>query len=143
MDPAAAREALPDLEPALDGSSVDKPEPGGLPRAAGARSDVAVVAAFLPYLRPYLGRIVLALVLILGAKLANLLVPVALKQIVDGLNVEPSLLMLPVALLLAYGAARLSVTLFTELRQVVFARVMARVSRRVTLRFPARTAVPN
>ena len=45
----------------------------------------------------------------------------------------PSLLVLPVALLLAYGASRLSVTLFTELRQVVFARVMARVSRRVTL----------
>ena len=41
--------------------------------------------------------------------------------------------MLPVALLVAYGASRLSVTLFTELRQVVFARVMARVSRRVTL----------
>jgi ATP-binding cassette subfamily B protein len=47
--------------------------------------------------------------------------------------VAPSLLVLPVALLVAYGASRLSVTLFTELRQVVFARVMARVSRRVTL----------
>jgi ABC-type transport system involved in Fe-S cluster assembly fused permease/ATPase subunit len=53
---------------------------------------------------------------------------------VDGLDVEPSLLALPVGLLLAYGAARLSVTLFTELRTIVFARVMARSSRTVMLR---------
>ncbi|MEQ9563957.1 MAG: ABC transporter ATP-binding protein/permease [Woeseiaceae bacterium] len=88
----------------------------------------------LPYLRPYVGRISLALLLIVAAKLANLLVPFALKGIVDQLNVEPSLLVLPVALLLAYGAARISVTMFTELRQVVFARVMARASREITLR---------
>jgi ATP-binding cassette subfamily B protein len=50
------------------------------------------------------------------------------------LNVEPSLLLLPVGLLLAYGAARIGVTLFNELRQVVFARVMARTSRQVTLK---------
>ncbi|WP_235576636.1 ABCB family ABC transporter ATP-binding protein/permease [Pseudomonas taeanensis] len=101
---------------------------------AGARGDFAVVAELLPYLRPYVGRIALALVLIVAAKLVNLYVPVALKQIVDGLNVEPSLLLLPVGLLLAYGAARIGVTLFNELRQVVFARVMARTSRQVTLK---------
>ncbi|TFH48642.1 MAG: ABC transporter ATP-binding protein/permease [Lysobacterales bacterium] len=72
--------------------------------------------------------------LIVAAKLTNLAMPFALKGIVDQLNVEPSLLVLPVALLLAYGAARVSVTLFTELRQVVFARVMARASREITLR---------
>jgi ATP-binding cassette subfamily B protein len=93
-----------------------------------------VVGVLLPYLRPYLGRIALALALIIAAKLLHLLVPVALKKIVDQLEVEPSLALLPVALLLAYGSARIGVTLFTELRQVVFARVMARVSRRVTLR---------
>lgn len=103
-------------------------------RASGARGDLSVVTEVLPYLRPYLGRIVLALLLILGAKLTNLLVPYALKGIVDQLNVEPSLLVLPLALLLAYGAARIGVTLFTELRQVVFARVMARASREITLR---------
>ncbi|MBT8766971.1 ABCB family ABC transporter ATP-binding protein/permease [Metapseudomonas boanensis] len=102
-------------------------------RRAGSRSDSAVIATLLPYLRPYIGRILLALGLILCAKLANLYVPVALKQIVDGLNVEPSLLLLPVGLLLAYGASRIGVTLFTELRQVVFARVMARASRQITL----------
>lgn len=98
------------------------------------QSEISVMRSLLPYLRPYLGRILLALALILLSKLANLTVPVILKYIVDGLNVEPNLLVLPVALLLAYGAARVSVTLFTGLRQVVFARVMARVSRQVTLK---------
>lgn len=103
-------------------------------RTASARGDFAVVAELLPYLRPYVGRIALALALIVAAKLVNLYVPVALKLIVDGLNVESSLLLLPVGLLLAYGAARIGVTLFNELRQVVFARVMARTSRQVTLK---------
>ena len=103
-------------------------------RASGARGDLHVIGDMLPYLRPYIGRITLALLLIVAAKLANLVVPFLLKGIVDQLNVEPSLLLLPVAFLLAYGAARISVTLFTELRQVVFARVMARASREITLR---------
>ncbi len=104
--------------------------------APGRRSgdgDFSVIATLLPYLRPYLGRIVLSLALILASKVATLLVPLALKQLVDRLNIERSLLVLPVALLLAYGASRIGVTLFTELRQVVFARVMARTSRRITV----------
>jgi ATP-binding cassette subfamily B protein len=103
-------------------------------RPADARGDLSVAREVIPYLRPYRGRIILALMLIVAAKLANLAIPFALKGIVDRLNIEPSLLVLPVALLLAYGAARISVTLFTELRQVVFARVMARASREITLR---------
>jgi ATP-binding cassette subfamily B protein len=105
-----------------------------LERASDARGDFTVVRELVPYLRPYIGRITLALLLIVAAKLTNLVVPFVLKAIVDRLNVEPSLLVLPVALLLAYGAARISVTLFTELRQVVFARVMARASREITLK---------
>ncbi|TWI05977.1 ATP-binding cassette subfamily B protein [Luteimonas cucumeris] len=102
-------------------------------RAATARGEWQVIRDLLPFLKPYSGRIALALALVIAGKLANLTVPLVLKQLIDDLNVEPSLLVLPVALLVAYGASRLSVTLFTELRQVVFARVMARVSRRVTL----------
>jgi len=106
-----------------------------LPRPSrGGSGDFAVVRALLPYLRPYLGRIVLSLGLILVSKVATLFVPLVLKQIVDRLNVERTLLLLPVGLLLAYGAARIGVTLFTELRQVVFARVMARTSRRITVK---------
>jgi ATP-binding cassette subfamily B protein len=102
-------------------------------RPSSARSEAQVLRDLLPFLKPFVGRISLALALVVAGKLANLVVPLLLKRLVDGLGVAPSLLVLPVALLLAYGASRLAVTLFTELRQVVFARVMARVSRRVTL----------
>ncbi len=98
------------------------------------RSLGAILRELVPFLRPYLGRILLALACLVAAKLANLGVPMILKGLVDGLDVEPSLLVLPVGLLLAYGASRLSVTLFTELRTIVFARVMARSSRTVMLR---------
>ena len=98
----------------------DNPDVGAAPvaRAATARSEWQVLRDLLPFLRPFVGRIALALALVVAGKLANLTVPVVLKRLVDGLNVEPSLLVLPVALLVAYGASRLSVTLFTELRQV-------------------------
>jgi len=102
-------------------------------RARDARSEWQVLRSLLPFLRPFAGRISLALALVVAGKLANLVVPQLLKRLVDGLGVAPTLLVLPAGLLLAYGASRLSVTLFTELRQVVFARVMARVSRKVTL----------
>ncbi len=114
-------------------SSTAESSPVPVARDASVRGDLGVIASLLPFLRPYLGRIALALALIVAAKLTNLGVPLVLKHIVDGLNVEPSLMLLPVGLLLAYGAARIGTTLFTELRQVVFARVMARASRQVTL----------
>jgi len=117
--------------PAADPS----PAPIAVARPAGARSEAQVIRDLLPFLKPFGGRIALALALVVAGKLANLVVPMLLKRLVDGLTVTPAhlVLALPVALLLAYGASRLSVTLFTELRQVVFARVMARVSRKVTL----------
>ncbi|MEI2453821.1 ABC transporter ATP-binding protein/permease [Lysobacter firmicutimachus] len=102
-------------------------------RAAGRRGEWSVIASLLPYLRPYVGRIAIALAMVVAAKLLNLYVPMALKQLIDRLNIQPTPLLLPVGLLLAYGAARVGVTVFTELRQVVFARVMARSSRQVTL----------
>src|SRR5258706_6933720 len=95
------------------------------------RGELAGVGELLPYLRPYLGRIVLSLGLILVSKIATLLVPIILKGLVDQLNLERTLLVLPVGLLLAYGVSRVGVTLFTESRQVVFARVMARSSRQI------------
>jgi ATP-binding cassette, subfamily B, heavy metal transporter len=119
------------MKPTSDTLGPEVPASEPPPRARG---DWATIRDFLPWLRPYAGRIALALGLIFVAKLANLFVPLALKQIVDRLDVEPSLLLMPVGLLLAYGASRIGVTLFGELRQVVFARVMARASREVTLR---------
>jgi ABC-type transport system involved in Fe-S cluster assembly fused permease/ATPase subunit len=104
-------------------------------RPSTARSEAQVLRELMPFLKPYTGRISLALALVVAGKLANLTVPMLMKKLVDGLSLSASnlALVLPVGLLLAYGASRLGVTLFTELRQVVFARVMARVSRRVTL----------
>ncbi|UZW61532.1 ABCB family ABC transporter ATP-binding protein/permease [Lysobacter enzymogenes] len=121
----------PPTDPPAEGDARDGAAP--VSRADGRRDDWSVLASLLPYLRPYLGRIVLALLMVLAAKLLNLYVPMALKQLIDRLNVPVTPVLLPVALLLAYGAARVGVTLFTELRQVVFARVMARTSRQVTL----------
>src|SRR6185503_12025728 len=115
----------------MKGAMTTEPEPGQAFKRPEARGDLAVVGALLPYLAPYCVRIALSLLLILVAKLATLLVPLALKEIVDRLNVPSSLLALPVAVLLAYGAARVGVTLFTETRQVVFARVMARAARHI------------
>ncbi|MBN7137016.1 metal ABC transporter permease [Lysobacter enzymogenes] len=123
--------ATPPTDPPADGDARDGAAP--LARAEGRRGDWSVIASLLPYLRPYLGRIALALLMVLAAKLLNLYVPMALKQLIDRLNVPVTPLLLPVGLLLAYGASRIGVTLFTELRQVVFARVMARTSRQVTL----------
>ena len=104
-------------------------------RPSTARSEAQVLRELMPFLKPYTGRISLALALVVAGKLANLTVPMLMKKLVDGLSLSASnlALVLPVGLLIAYGASRLGVTLFTELRQVVFARVMARVSRRVTL----------
>jgi len=111
------------------GAGIGPPgEPGAGGEPLPGRGEMAVILSLLPYLRPFLWRIGLSLGLILASKGATLLVPLALKRIVDRLNLEPSLLVLPVAILMAYGAARVSVTLFTETRQVVFARVMARAS---------------
>ncbi|MBE5314604.1 MAG: ABC transporter ATP-binding protein/permease [Xanthomonadales bacterium] len=108
------------------------------PAADHRRTTRAVVATLLPFLKPYRGRIALALACLLTAKLAGLTVPMILKNLVDGLNLPSDaaslMLVLPVGLLLAYGAARLSERVFTELRQIVFARVMARSARTVMLK---------
>lgn len=101
------------------------------------RSRWAVVAALWPYLWAYRGRVLLALAMMVAAKLANVGVPVVLKDIVDALDLKPgdtrAVLVVPVALLMAYGALRVGVSLFTELREVVFARVTQGAVREIAL----------
>lgn len=78
----------------------------------------------LPYLMRYRGRALLALGCLVMAKLANVGIPLVLKGIVDAMERSGGVeLILPVSLLLAYGALRISSSLFNELRDVVFARV--------------------
>ena len=92
-----------------------------------------VVRRLVPYLWEFRGRVLLALVLLVSAKLANITVPVVMKQIVDGLSPTAAMAAVPVALLVAYGVLRLSSTLFNELRDVVFVKVAQRAMRRVAL----------
>jgi ATP-binding cassette subfamily B protein len=87
----------------------------------------------LPYLTEFRGRLVAVVVLLILAKLANVAVPLALKEIVDAMSVGQALLVVPVALIVGYGVLRLSSTLFGELRDAIFAKVTQRAIRRVAL----------
>jgi ATP-binding cassette subfamily B protein len=87
----------------------------------------------LPYLLEYKWRVGIALAFLVVAKLANVAVPLIMKQVVDGLDPRLQALAVPVALLAIYGALRFSATLFAELRDVVFVRVAQRAIRRVAL----------
>jgi len=107
------------------------PEERHVPRTQ--RGDWATMLTLLPYLWEYKGRVVAALACLVLAKVANVGVPVLLKEIVDSLDQRTALLAVPFALLVAYGALRLSTTLFTELREFFFARVTQRAVRKIAL----------
>jgi ABC-type transport system involved in Fe-S cluster assembly fused permease/ATPase subunit len=102
------------------------------PPSRANRGDWRTVRTLLPYLLAYKGRVFLALACLVAAKLANVGVPLVLKQIVDRLTV-PAALTLPLGLLAAYGAMRLATTVFTELREFLFAKVTQRAVRTVAL----------
>jgi ATP-binding cassette subfamily B protein len=97
------------------------------------RSDWRVLGLLLPYLWEYRWRVAVALVFLVAAKLANVAVPLVLKEVVDGLDPMLAVLAVPAALLAAYGILRFSTTLFAELRDVIFVRVVQRAIRRVAL----------
>ncbi|MBI3372446.1 MAG: ABC transporter ATP-binding protein/permease [Betaproteobacteria bacterium] len=106
------------------------------PAAQGARvpgREWRVIGQLLPYLWEYRGRVALALVFLVAAKLANVGVPLLMKEIVDSLDPTKALLAVPAALLAAYGLLRFSSTMFAEVRDVLFVRVTQRAIRRVAL----------
>lgn len=94
----------------------------------------AAIATLWPYLWEFRGRVLLALAFLGVAKLASVAVPLVLKDIVDALDKPRALLAVPIFLLMAYGALRLANSLFGELRDAVFAKVMQRSIRRVALK---------
>jgi len=108
------------------------PAPGA-PAARGRRNEWRVLPLLLQYLWEFKGRVLVALALLVTAKLANVGVPLVLKEVVDALDPQTAILVVPFALLVAYGALRFSTTLFAELRDVVFVRVTQRAIRRVAL----------
>ena len=103
------------------------------PRSA----DWATVQRLFPYLWQYKWRVVAALLFMVGAKLANVGVPVLLKTLVDTMSFKPgdpaAVLVVPLGLLLAYGLLRLSTSLFTELRELVFAKATQGAARSIAL----------
>jgi ATP-binding cassette subfamily B protein len=115
--------------------STNPPPP---PDAKGRqRSDWATLKTLFPYLWVYKWRVIAALGALIGAKMANVGVPLVLKKLIDQLAIDPAhpqaLLVLPLGALVAYGLLRLSTTVFTELREFLFARVTQRAVRTIAL----------
>jgi ATP-binding cassette, subfamily B, heavy metal transporter len=104
---------------------------------AKPRSDWGTLAKLLPYLWRYRWRVGTALLFLIAAKVANVGVPVLMKNLVDALAFKPgdpaALLVVPVGLVVAYGALRLSTSLFTELRELIFAKATEGTSRSISL----------
>ncbi len=105
--------------------------------AAPSGGDWNTLSRLLPYLWQYKWRVVIALSLMVAAKLANVSVPLLLKELVDAMSLKPSdpqaVLVVPVALLVGYGALRLLTSAFTELRELVFAKATQGASRSIAL----------
>ena len=99
------------------------------------RRDWQTLRELLPYLWAYKFRVIFALACLLAAKGANVGVPLVFKQLIDSLDItgEQAVIVVPAALLLAYGALRFSTSMFTELREFVFARVTQEAVRRISL----------
>ena len=112
-----------------------EPSPQGVP--SKQRSDRETVKRLLPYLWTYKWRVLAALTFMVGAKLANVSVPLLLKDLIDAMSFKPNdpqaVLVVPVAMLVTYGVLRLSVSAFTELRELVFAKATQGAARQIAL----------
>ncbi len=108
------------------------------PAKQGTRNDWGTLQTLVPYLWAYKWRVLLALVCLVSAKVANVGVPLVLKALIDSLSITPgqpaSVMKLPIGVLIAYGLLRLSTTVFTELREFFFARVTQRAVRTIALK---------
>ena len=120
-------------------AALSPPAAAPAPRAGKApKSDWRTLGKLLPYVWQWRWRVLVALACLVAAKLANIGVPLVLKSLVDALALKPGdprtragragrRSWSPTALL------RLSITLFTELREFLFYPVAARIARRVSL----------
>ena len=104
---------------------------------AGQRRDWQTIRSLLPYIWAYRGRVLFALACLIAAKLANVGVPLVFKEVIDAFTAErtpqQAALAVPLALLAAYGLLRFSMSLFTELRELVFTRVTQQAVRNIAL----------
>jgi ATP-binding cassette subfamily B protein len=113
------------------------PSDGDVVRHTYRSSDWKVIKNLLPYLWAFKFRVSIALACLILAKVANLGVPILLKELIDALSISSPLhhlLVVPTALIVAYGLLRLSASLFTELRELLFSRVTESAVRTVALK---------
>lgn len=99
--------------------------------APRGRDDIKTIRSLLPYVWQFKRRVAAALACLVAAKVASVILPLFLKDIVDKLSLPGTLLVLPVAALLGYGFARLASSIFGELRDALFARVTQGSIRRI------------
>jgi ATP-binding cassette, subfamily B, heavy metal transporter len=111
------------------------PTPAGQPHKQ--RPDSETIKRLFPYLWQYKWRVVAALSFMIGAKVANVSVPLLLKELIDAMSFKPNdpltVIVVPVSLLVVYGVLRLSVSGFTELRELVFAKATQGAARQIAL----------
>jgi len=93
--------------------------------------DWKAIKSLLPYLWEFKGRVTLAFSLLILAKFANVGIPLALKDAVDALDGQQQVVYLPIAILVTYGLLRLASSLFSELRDALFAKVIYRSVRKI------------
>lgn len=103
------------------------------PQSSSPPSARGVFLSLFPYLWRYRGRVIAALSCLVLAKVANVGIPLAFKEVIDSFSAEQALLAVPVALLLLYGALKFSASLFQELREILFARVTQQTVRHVAI----------
>lgn len=101
--------------------------------AQPGQTDLRSIGRLFPYLWEFRGRVVLALILLIGAKMAAVMVPLVLKEIIDSLDKSRADLILPLTLIITYGLLRFASTTFSDLRDVVFSKVTQRAMRRVSM----------
>jgi ABC-type transport system involved in Fe-S cluster assembly fused permease/ATPase subunit len=120
-----------------NGHPAPAPAPDSSATSLPPKSDWATLQRLFPYLWIYKWRVIAALIFMVGAKMTNVGVPLLLKNLVDSMSYKPTdpaaILVVPVALLFAYGALRLSTTLLTELRELVFAKATQGAARSIAL----------
>lgn len=113
-------------------STAKQPEPLKRSEAMNLRQTVKTL---WPYLMEFKGRVVLAVLALIAAKAATLLMPWALKEIIDALDTKVStIIILPAALLLLYGGLRFASVFFGELRDALFGRVTEHAMRQIGLK---------
>jgi len=97
-----------------------------------SRNDaLRALRSILPYVWQYKWRVIIAMLCLIGAKVASVVMPLFLKDIIDDLSLPPSAIVLPIAALIGYGFSRLLSGVLGEIRDAIFAPVTQGSIRRI------------